>query len=210
MRAVALLYTIASIGQIACLIHLDLSHAIVSSDPIFPGLTPFKFTQTFAAWKQDDANQSYFQSANTFVSAEHFGTHLDAPRHGSHDAWTVDQIPFERFVSLQALIVDVSKASSKSQNYQIRVKDLNERLLEHATGFFVLLFYTGRSKFWPDQVRYAGSHQREELEFPGLSAELASHLVTKYANRLVGVGIDTLSGEFEKMCRHGFSRVSAF
>ena len=195
MRAVVLLLLLWTIGPVACLIHFDLTHSIVSSDPIFPGLTPFNFTQTFSAWKQDDANQSYFQSVNTFVSVEHFGTHIDAPRHGAHDAWSLDQIPFERFVSLQALIVDVSKASSKTQNYQIQVKDLNERLLAQATGFFVLLFYTGRSKFWPNQVRYAGSHLREELEFPGLSAELANHLVTKYAKRLVGVGIDTLSGD---------------
>jgi kynurenine formamidase len=184
---------VLNIKSIFSLISFDLTHTIKSTNPIFPTLTPFNFTKTLTTWKQDDTNEYYFTAVNTFVSSEHFGTHIDAPYHGSNTSWTVEQIPFERLVSIQALIVDVSKKSSRIENYQIKIEDLNEDIMKKANGYFVLLFYTGKSTFWPDQETYAGGHIREELEFPGLSAELASYLANNYSEKLVGVGIDTLS-----------------
>lgn len=188
------------LGEISCqelrsLRAFDLSYALNPSDPVFPGLVPFNFTQKFATWKYDEDDRAYFQSLNIFMSSEHFGTHLDAPFHGSNSSWTLTEIPFDRFVSIQGFIVDVSKQSEKVKNYAIKISDLNEKVLQQAKGYFVLLFYTGRSKFWPDQIRYAGGSTRDELDFPGLSAELARHLVEKYSKTLVGVGIDTLSSK---------------
>jgi kynurenine formamidase len=190
---------VLNIKSIFSLISFDLTHTIKSTNPIFPTLTPFNFTKTLTTWKQDDTNEYYFTAVNTFVSSEHFGTHIDAPYHGSNTSWTVEQIPFQRLVSIQALIVDVSKKSSGIGNYQINIEDLNENVMKEANGYFVLLFYTGKSKFWPDQAAYAGGSTPEELEFPGLSAQLATYLVEKYSDKLVGVGIDTLSSnEFTK------------
>lgn len=194
----------AQFSSILSLIHFDLTHTIKPTGPIYPGLIPFNFTQVVTIWEPDDFNQTYFKALNTFITSEHFGTHIDAPYHGSNTSWTVEQIPFERLVSIQALIVDVSKKSSKIANYQITIEDLNENLLTEIKGYFVLLFYTGKSQFWPDQVGYAGSNNREKLQFPGLSVELASHLVKKYSKQLVGVGIDTLSSKIL------FSRCSFF
>jgi len=193
MQFFHLLFVFFHIKSICSLINFDLTHNIKSTNPIFPGLTPFNFTQIFTNWEQDDSNEYYFTALNTFITSEHFGTHIDAPYHGSNTSWTIEQIPFERLVSIQALIVDVSKKSSKTKNYQIQIQDLNEQVIKQATGFFVLLFYTGKSKFWPDHKAYAGGSTIAELEFPGLSAQLASYLVEKYSKNLVGVGIDTLS-----------------
>ncbi|CAF2486503.1 unnamed protein product [Rotaria sp. Silwood2] len=193
MQIFHLLFVIFNIKSIFSLINFDLTYTIRSTNPIFPGLTPFNFTQTFTSWGSDDSNEYYFKALNTFITGEHFGTHIDAPYHGSNTSWTIEQIPFERLVSIQALIVDVSKKSSIVKNYPIQIEDLNEDVMKQANGFYVLLFYTGKSKFWPNQDAYAGGHIREELDFPGLSAQLASYLVNKYSEKLVGVGIDTLS-----------------
>jgi kynurenine formamidase len=195
MQFFRVLFVFVFIKSIFCLINFDLTHSIRSTDPFFPGLTPFNFTQTFTIWRQDESNQSYFAALNTFVTGEHFGTHIDAPYHGSNTSWTLGEIPFDRLVSIQALIVDVSKKSSKVKNYQIKIEDLNEEVMKQANGFFVLLFYTGKSKFWPNQEKYVGGYTREELDFAGLSAQLASHLVDKYSEKLVGVGIDTVSSK---------------
>ncbi|CAF0949326.1 unnamed protein product [Adineta ricciae] len=175
------------------LISVDLTHTIKSTNPVFPGLTPFNFTETRTSWSQDDSKMYYFKAKNTFITDEHFGTHIDAPYHGSNTSWTIEQIPFERLVSIQALIVDVSEKSERNANYPIEIEDLNEEAMKGATGYFVLLFYTGKSRFWPNQKDFAGGHTREELAFPGLSPQLASYLTTKYSGKLVGVGIDTLS-----------------
>lgn len=190
-----LLFLWISVKSIFGAIHVDLTHSIKSTDPIFPGLIPFNFTQTVASWKRDDLNESYFVALNTFLTSEHFGTHIDAPYHGSNTSWTVEQIPLERLVSIKGLTVDVSKKSSRVQNYHIQIEDLNEGVMNEANGYFVLLIYTGKSKFWPNQEAYAGGDRKDKLDFPGLSPQLASHLVTKYAGKLVGVGIDTLSSK---------------
>jgi len=195
MQFFHLLFVFFHVKSICSSINFDLTHDIKSTNPIFPGLTSFNFTQIFTDWEQDDSNEYYFKALNTFITSEHFGTHIDAPYHGSNTSWTVEQIPFERLVSTQALIIDVSKTSSKIQNYQIKIEDLNEDVMKEANGYFVLLFYTGKSKFWPDQKAYAGGDIKEELEFPGLSPQLASYLVDKYSETLVGVGIDTLSSK---------------
>lgn len=173
----------------------DLTYPIKTTDPVFPGLISFNFTEKIATWKIDEKNQSYFQSLNIFTTTEHFGTHIDAPYHGSSSSWTLTDIPFDRLVSIQGLIVDVSKKVKRTTNYEIQINDLNEKVLQQATGYFVLLFYTGKSKAWPDQDEYAGGSTRDELDFPGLSDELAEYLVEKYSKKLVGVGIDTLSSK---------------
>jgi kynurenine formamidase len=183
---------------IFCVINFDLTHTIKSTNPGYPGIVPFNFTQVYTGWGLDDSNENYFKALNTFITSEHFSTHIDAPYHGSNTSWTVEQIPFERLVSIQGLIVDVSKKSSRIPNYQISIEDLNENVLKEANGFFVLLFYTGKTQFWPDQIAYAGGDTRETLEFPGLSAQLASYLVDQYSEKLVGVGIDTLSSKYQR------------
>ena len=193
MQLFYLLFIFFHIQLAIGLISIDLTHTIKSTNPVFPGLTPLNFTETRTSWTQDDSNTYYFKAKNTFITDEHFGTHMDAPYHGSNTSWTIEQIPFERLVSIQALIVDVSKKSVQNANYSIEIEDLNEEAMKQATGYFVLLFYTGKSKFWPNQKDFAGGYTREELAFPGLSPQLASYLTMIYSEKLVGVGIDTLS-----------------
>lgn len=197
MQLVHIFFVFLTIKVVFSLVNFDLTHSIRSTDPVFPGLTPFNFTLTYTDWGLDQAtNEHYFKALNTFITSEHFGTHIDAPYHGSNTSWTIEQIPFERLVSIQALIVDVSKKSLEIPNYEIDIEDLNEDVMKQATGFYVLLFYTGKSQHWPDQIAYAGGNTRQELDFPGLSVRLASRLVDKYSDKLVGVGIDTLSSKF--------------
>lgn len=196
MNFVYLLLIVIYIKSTISLINFDLSYSIKSTDPVFPAATPFNFTNVYTSWRKDNLNISYFVAINSFTTSEHFGTHLDAPYHGSNTSWTVEQIPFDRLVSIQALIVDVSKKSSKIDNYHIKIEDLNEEIMRQANGYFVLLFYTGKTKYWPNQDTYAGGYTREELNFPGLSPQLASYLVENYSDKLVGVGIDTLSSKF--------------
>jgi kynurenine formamidase len=188
-----LVLAICLIKQSISAVIFDLTHTIKSTNPIFPGQTSFNFTQRVAEWRYDSTDTLYFSAFNEFITSEHSNTHLDAPYHGSNSSWTVEQIPFERLVAVQALIVDVSKQCANTKNYEIVTKDLNEILLQEIDGFFVLLFYTGQSRFWPNQLTYAGGDTREQLAFPGLSPQLATYLVNTYANKLVGVGIDTLS-----------------
>ena len=128
------------------------------------------------------------------------GTHVDAPYHFYPKGWKVDEIPLERLVSVPTRIVDVSKQCENDRNYLITIDDVQKNGIQLPSAdrdekfYFILLFYTGWTKFWPDQRTYAGPAD-DDLQFPGLSEELAEYLVTNYAENLVGVGIDTLSSK---------------
>jgi kynurenine formamidase len=179
------------------LLYIDLSHTINPSIPFFPSQIRFNFTQRTAQWVNTE--NSYFYSTNAFTTSEHMGTHIDAPYHFSQTGWTVDQIPLKYLTSINARIIDVSKQCQKNRNYLITIDDVKNNDLvipqiDENTGekfLFVLIFYTGWTKYWPDQKAYAGGET--DLEFPGLSEQLAIYLINTYGDSLVGVGIDTLS-----------------
>ncbi|CAF0755406.1 unnamed protein product [Adineta steineri] len=180
--------------------YIDLSHTIDPSIPYFPSQTRFNFTQRFVQWVNEE--NSYFYSTNSFITGEHMGTHIDAPYHFSPTGWKVDEIPLKNLISVHARLIDVSKQCKKDKNYLITIDDVKKASLtipeiDEDTGetfLFTLIFYTGWTKYWPDQTSYAGGESH--LEFPGLSEELAIYLVNTYGDNLVGVGLDTLSTDY--------------
>jgi kynurenine formamidase len=182
------------------LLFIDLSHTINPNIPFFPSQTRFNFTQRVV---QLPTNQSsFFYSTNAFITGEHMGTHIDAPYHFSPTGWKVDEIPIKHLVSVNARIIDVSKQCQENKNYLITIDDVKQKNfivpeIDENTGekfLFVLIFNTGWTKYWPDQLAYAGGES--EVEFPGLSDQLAIYLVHTYGDQLVGIGIDTLSSKY--------------
>lgn len=176
---------------------VDLTHTITPNIPYFPSQTRFNFTKIFAGWVNDE--NPFFYSTNSFTTSEHMGTHLDAPYHFNTKGWKVDEIPMEYLISVPTRIIDVSKQCENDRNYLITIDDVKKNDIKlpsntNENGRFILLFYTGWTKFWPNQRTYAGPDD-SDLQFPGLSEELAEYLVREYSSNLVGVGIDTLSSE---------------
>src|SRR2546428_13172497 len=49
--------------------------------------------------------QGYWYAAYDFSSAEHVGTHMDAPFHFAKGKWTVDQVPLSKTIG-PGIIVD--------------------------------------------------------------------------------------------------------
>ncbi|CAF4106795.1 unnamed protein product [Rotaria socialis] len=182
------------------LLLIDLSHTLDPTIPFYPSQTRFNFTQRTAEWTSGD--NSFFYSSNSFITSEHIGTHIDAPYHFYLTGWKVDEIPLKHLISVHARLIDVSKQCQKNKNYLITIDDVKKTDLyipeiDEDTGddfFFVLIFYTGWTKYWPDQNTYAG--ENSNIEFPGLSEQLATYLVDAYGKNLVGVGIDTLSTDY--------------
>ena len=144
------------------------------------------------------------------------GTHIDAPYHFSPTGWKVDEIPLSHLVSVHARIVDVSKQCSQDRNYLITIDDVKNSNLsvpetDAETGekfSFILIFYTGWAKYWPDQTTYAGD--KSDLHFPGLSEQLAIYLVNTYGDKFVGAGIDTLSSKRDQLETSLFSKICLF
>ena len=175
---------------------VDLSHAYDEQAIFWPTAERFRLQK-----EADGVTPAgYYYAANSFFTAEHGGTHIDAPVHFAQGHPSVDQIPLQRFFG-PAVIIDVTAASERDADYRVTVDDLMRaendqgRIPDQA----ILLLRTGFSRRWPDAARYLGTAERgadavAKLHFPGLHPDAAKWLV---ANRPVrAIGIDTASIDY--------------
>ena len=134
-------------------------------------------------------------------TAEHGGTHIDAPIHFAANAQTVDEIPLHKLVG-SAIMIDVSSKAMNDPDYLISIDDLTgwekEQQMQIPEASIVLL-QTGYSSFYPDREKYMGTAERGEaavkkLHFPGLSPEAAQWLVDK--RHIHAIGLDTPSIDY--------------
>ena len=174
---------------------VDLSHDYSDQTIFWPTAEGFRLDKVADGMTP----QGYYYAANTFATAEHGGTHLDAPVHFAQGRWSVDQIPLEQLIG-DAAVVDVSAKCVAQPDYQVTVADLEawEKTQGSLNGTIVLI-RTDYSKRWPDAATYLGTPERGEaavpkLHFPGLHPDAAKWLA---ANRTVkAVGIDTASLDY--------------
>src|SRR5688572_9738870 len=80
---------------------VDLSHDYSAQSIFWPTADVFRLEKV----AEGVTEQGYYYAANNFFSAEHGGTHLDAPVHFAQGRWTVDQIPLDTLVG-QVVVVD--------------------------------------------------------------------------------------------------------
>ena len=174
---------------------VDLSHDYSDQTIFWPTAEGFKLDKVADGMTP----QGYYYAANTFATAEHGGTHLDAPVHFAEGRWSVDQIPLEQLIG-DAAVIDVSAKSAAQPDYQARVDDLTAWESAHGSlNGLIVLIRTDYSKRWPDAARYLGTAERGEgavarLHFPGLHPDAAKWLVTNRAVK--AVGIDTASIDY--------------
>lgn len=176
---------------------VDLSHSYSEETVYWVTAKEFELDTVF----KGETEKGYYYAANNFSTAEHGGTHIDAPIHFAKEGQTVDQIPLEKLIG-KAIKIDVSANALNNPDYLIGVDDLKQwetdQEMEIPQGSIVLL-QTGFSKFYPDKKKYLGTTERgeqavAELHFPGLSPEAASWLVE---NRSISaIGIDTPSIDY--------------
>jgi len=172
---------------------VDLSHVYDDTTIFWPTSDPFRLEKTFDGLTPE----GFYYASNNFFTAEHGGTHLDAPLHFARGAQPVDRIPLDRFLGA-AFVIDVTAQSEGNPDYQVGVDDLMaaEREQGAIPSDGIVLIRTGFSRRWPDAARYLGTAARgadavRDLHFPGLHPDAARWLI---ANRPVrAIGIDTAS-----------------
>ena len=176
---------------------LDLTHAFSEETVYWVTAREFDLDTVFAG----PTEKGYYYSAFDFTTAEHGGTHIDAPIHFAEHGQSVEEIPLEKLIG-PAVKIDVSARAAHDPDYQIQVSDLTaweaSQKLQIPDGSIVLL-QTGFSRYYPDREKYLGTAERGEqavelLHFPGLSPEAARWLVEN--RRIHAIGIDTPSIDY--------------
>jgi arylformamidase len=145
----------------------DVSVAITSDMPVYPGDPAVDVEQTQQIAKGDAAN------VTRLALGAHTGTHVDAPSHFVEGAMTVDQIPINLLVG-RARVVEISSAIISAEV----LKEFD------FTADARLLFKTRNSYLWGDKTF--------NTEFVYITKDAAERLV---ADGIKVVGIDYLSVE---------------
>ena len=177
---------------------IDLTHSFSDETLYWPTSSTFKKDTVFVGITEG----GFYYESFDICTAEHGGTHLDAPIHFYEGRKTVDQIGLNRLTG-RAVVIDVTSQAATDRDYQITVEDIiiweseYGRIPEHS----ILLFYTGMGDYWPDPLQYLGTEKRgtegaAELSFPGIHPDTARWLVDN--RKIIATGLDTPSLDYGK------------
>ena len=174
---------------------VDLTHAYGGDTLYWPTDTTGFRLETLA---EGQTPGGYFYAAKQFATAEHGGTHLDAPFHFAEGGATVESIPLERLI-LPGIVLDVSRSAAADPDYLVTPDDV--LAWEEAHGRVpkgaAVLIRTGWAARWPDALAYLGDDTPGEtgnLHFPGIGEAAARLLVEERGIGLLG--IDTASVDY--------------
>ena len=176
---------------------VDLTHEFSRETIYWVTAKEFKLDTVFAGHTE----KGFYYTANNFTTAEHGGTHIDAPIHFAEGKQSVDEIPLENLMG-NAIKVDVSTKAEKNPDYLISIEDLKAWEMRENTQIpegSIILLYTGYENYYPDKLKYLGTDQRGEeavklLHFPGLAPEAAQWLI-EYRS-IKAIGLDTPSIDY--------------
>jgi kynurenine formamidase len=175
---------------------IDLSHPFDATTVYWPTAESFKLEKDFEGM----TDNGFYYSAYRYSSAEHGGTHIDAPVHFAKGRNSVDEIPLSQLIG-PAIVVDVTEHVNKNRDYQVSAEDFKnwERRNGRIANGAIVLLRTGFGKFYPDRERYLGTDQRGEkavanLHFPGLHPDAARWLTTN--RKVKAIGLDTPSIDY--------------
>lgn len=177
---------------------IDLTHDYSDQTLYWPTSDTWQFDTVFVG----QTDKGYYYEAFKFSTAEHGGTHLDAPIHFSEGKQTVDQLSIDQLTG-NTVVIDVSDKVEADRDYQILPEDIQHWEEVHGviTDGSILLFHTGFGAKWPDAQEYLGTTLRGEegvanLSFPGIHPDASQWLVDK--RKVKAVGLDTPSIDYGK------------
>jgi kynurenine formamidase len=172
-------------------LHLvDLTYPLSSEGLYWP--TGSAFEHEREGWAINE--KGYWYASGSFSSAEHLGTHIDAPIHFAEGGLTLAEIPVDRLIG-PGVLIDISDRCSTDADATLQPEDLEAWEGQHGAipAGAVVIVRSGWAKFWPDWNAYYGSDTPEDvttLHFPGISEAAAAVLAER---GVAGVGIDTAS-----------------
>ncbi len=170
---------------------VDLSHPYGEGTLYWPTDTRGFELNTLA---EGETDAGFFYAAKEYASAEHGGTHIDAPYHFAEGQADVASVPLSRLI-VPGVVVDVAASADADPDYRVTAADIeawearNGRIPDGAG----VLFRTGWPARWPDALAYLGDDTPGDasgLHFPGVSADAMRLLVDRNPGI---VGIDTAS-----------------
>ena len=174
---------------------IDLSHTYNDKTLYWP-TSPVRFERH--SLFHGRAAGGYFYSAGSFCTAEHGGTHMDAPVHFAKRGMAAHQIPLRKLIA-PGVVIDARKKAAADRNYRLTAEDVLAFEKKHGKikpGTIVIM-RTGWERYWPDPKKYFGDDtpgDASNLSFPSYGESAARLLVEK--RRVSIIGVDTASLDY--------------
>ncbi|XP_055345620.1 isatin hydrolase-like [Paramacrobiotus metropolitanus] len=176
---------------------VDLSYAYNDATIYWPNLEPLNATFSLTAlWDQQE--KGYYYRSKLFRSAEHGGTHLDAPAHFAKEGKDVSQLEVSQLFG-PAVVVNVSAQVRDNPDYQVSLQDIRQWEAQYGAvpdGAFVLMYSNWDSARYPQKAKVFGSENYSDvstLHFPGFHPDATRFLVKR---NIRGIGVDTPSTDY--------------
>jgi kynurenine formamidase len=187
---------------------VDLSHDFGDDTVYWPTDTKGFQLEQLASGKTEGG---WFYSANAFCTAEHGGTHIDAPIHFSEHGRAVNDVPLSDLVG-PAVVIDVSEKAAEDPDYRLTLDAVEAHEARHGAipEAAIVLLRTGWSARWPDVRAYLGDDtpgDASKLSFPSYGEEAARFLVDERGVRALGV--DTASLDYGHSSDFPVHRIAA-
>ncbi|XP_014293134.2 kynurenine formamidase-like [Halyomorpha halys] len=99
---------------------IDLSYPYDENTPYWITEIPFRFIKMIA-----DSTRGYWYASNQFETAEHGGTHLDAPYHFNEVGWKLSEIPLSRLITT-GVFLNASSETNGNCSFMLSTKELNK------------------------------------------------------------------------------------
>lgn len=179
---------------------IDLSHPLNDKTIHWPSNSGFSYSVQKDGDMKNQQDQAYHLKSDSFSTAAHTGTHIDAPVHFNKQGLTVDKIPLNRLIDVPVTVIDLSSKVKANRSYSFTRQDF----LEAQTGaplvkaHSVVLVYTGVSEDYDKgEQAYFGTPTSNvsiltDLKIPGFSKE-AAQLMAEVG--VYGVGLDSPSAD---------------
>ncbi|XP_050414236.2 isatin hydrolase [Patella vulgata] len=172
---------------------VDLTFTMNASSIYWPGSPDFNFT----ILNRNEVGTHWYET-NYFATAEHGGTHLDAPAHFSKGKWRTHEIPVERLVG-PGVIIDVTSKATTDHDYRVQISDIEvwETKYGNIPEGAIVLMTSGWTKRYPDKGQVFGSENTtnpETFHFPAFHEDAVEWLI-QHRNISI-VGVDTPSVDY--------------
>ncbi|XP_060562944.1 isatin hydrolase-like [Ruditapes philippinarum] len=175
---------------------VDLTHVQDLSTIYWPGNPKYNFT----VLARNRSENGYWYESNSFQTAEHGGTHLDAPAHFAEGKNRQHQIPMEKLVG-PGVVINVKTKVSKNPDYRVITDDLKD--WETRNGMIpsgaVVIMNSGWTSKYPNKTLTFGSQTPDDsstFHFPGWHEDAIDWLIK---NRQIHVvGVDTPSTDYAR------------
>ncbi len=152
-----------------------ISYPVSQDQPTWPGNPSFYLEPHSSIGKGDSCNTALIHLFN------HYGTHIDGPRHFYAKGKTLDSLPLEQFIYERPLLLDIPKQKGE----KVMPSDLEPYAAELEQADLLLI----RTGFWKTRITDPETYEKTG---PAVSSECAIYL-QEHVQNLKAIALDFVS-----------------